>query len=163
MDGCRYSNICQSFHAVINPAFRNVGSCLHGYHSIRISCHAYGGCHNTRRVGHFLLSVGCASGTTVTGHCDTTVICNSHGQSTPYRTTDACQFFCVVFFSAIVSPSFLSDIFHRVVSSLFRFCGYMVYQFMDVEHIAAGEDSGDTALQILSHYRSSGLAVHIRS
>ena len=71
--------------------------------------------------------------------------------------------FCVVFFSAIVSPSFLSDIFHCVVSSLFRFCGYMVYQFMDVEHIAAGEDSGDTALQILSHYRSSGLAVHIRS
>ena len=71
--------------------------------------------------------------------------------------------FCVVFFSAIVSPSFLSDIFHCVVSSLFRFCGYVVYQFMDVEHITAGEDAGDTALQILSHYRSSGLAVHICS
>ena len=70
---------------------------------------------------------------------------------------------CVVFFSAIVSPSFLPNIFYSVVSRLFRFCGYMVYQFMDVEHIAAGEDSGDTALQILSHYRSSGLAVHICS
>ena len=26
MDGCRYSNICQSFHAVIDPAFGNIGS-----------------------------------------------------------------------------------------------------------------------------------------
>lgn len=163
MNGCSRSDICQGFHAVIDPAFGNIGSRLHGYYCVRIPFHAHGGGDDPGRIRDFFFSVSRPSGAPVAGHCDTTVICDNHGQSTPYRTADAGQFFCVVFFSAIVSPSFLPNIFYSVVSRLFRFCGYMVYQFVYMEHIAAGEDAGDTALQILSHYRSSGLAVHIRS
>ena len=37
----------------------------------------------------------------------------------------------------------------------------MIYQFMYVEHIAAGKDSGNTAFQILACHRASGLVIHI--
>ena len=161
MNGCSHSDICQGFHAVIDPAFGNIGSRLHGYYCVRIPFHTHGGGDDPGRIRDFFFSVSRPSGAPVAGHCDTIVTFYSHSQSTGQQIQVSSL--CVVFFSAIVSPSFLPNIFHCIVSSLFRFCGYMVYQFMDVEHIAAGEDAGDTALQILSHYRSSGLAVHIRS
>jgi len=36
MNGCSRSDICQGFHAVIDPAFGNIGSRLHGYYCVWI-------------------------------------------------------------------------------------------------------------------------------
>ena len=92
MNGCRYSNICQSFHAVIDPAFGNIGSRLHGYYCVRIPFHTHGGGDDPGRIRDFFFSVSRPSGAPVAGHCDTIVTFYGHSQSTPHRTADTGQF-----------------------------------------------------------------------